>query len=110
ATAVAIAGHYAYVTDYYAGRLTAIDISNPAAPVIAGSSPPLGELLNGSTVNIAGGYAFVAAKNRNGPLGSESNDDGSGNALTILDIASNPASPSIVGTIRDSTVLFGAYG
>jgi hypothetical protein len=109
-TAVAIAGHYAYVTDYYAGELTAIDISNPAAPVIAGSSPPLGALLNASTVNIAGGYAFVAAKNRNGPLGSESNDDGSGNALTILDIASNPASPSILGTIRDSTVLFGAYG
>ena len=66
---MAIAGHYAYVTDYYAGRLTVIDFSNPAAPVIAGSSPPLNALLNASTINIAGGYAFVASKNRNGTGG-----------------------------------------
>jgi hypothetical protein len=110
ATSVAIAGHYAYVTDYYAGRLSAIDISNPAAPVLAGSSPPSNELVNASTVNIAGGYAFVVSKNRNGPLGSESNDDGTGNSLTILDIASNPASPSILGSIHDSNTLFGSYG
>jgi hypothetical protein len=110
ATAVAVAGHYAYVTDYFAGRLTAIDISNPSAPVIAGSSLPLNELLNASTVNIAGGYAFVVSKNRNGPSGSESNDDGTGNSLTILDVASNPSSPFIVGTIRDANTLFGAYG
>ncbi len=110
ATAVAIVGHYAYVTDYYAGRLTAIDISNPAKPVIAGSSPPSNELLNASTVNVAGGYAFVVAKNRNGPFGSESNDDGTGNSLTILDVASNPASPAILGSIHDANTLFGAYG
>ena len=110
ATAVAISGHYAYVTDYYAGRLTAIDFSKPAAPVIAGSSPPSAALINASTVNIAGGYAFVVSKNRNGPLGSESNDDGSGNSLTILDIASNPASPVIVGSIHDANTLFGGYG
>ena len=110
ATAVAIAGHYAYVTDYYAGRLTAIDFSNPAAPVIAGSSPPLNALLNASTVNIAGGYAFVASKNRNGTSGTGSNDDGTGNSLTILDIASNPSSPSVVGTVHDANTLFGAYG
>jgi hypothetical protein len=110
ATAVAIAGHYAYVTDYYAGRLSAIDFSNPSAPVLAGSSPPLNELLNASTVNIAGGYAYVVSKNRNGPLGSESNDDGTGNSLTILDVISNPSSPSIVGSLRDANTLFGAYG
>jgi hypothetical protein len=110
ATALAIAGHYAYVTDYYAGRLSAIDFSKATAPVIAGSSPPLGELMNASTVNVAGGYAFVASKNRNGPLGSESNDNGTGNSLTILDIASNPASPSVLGVIRDANTLFGAYG
>jgi hypothetical protein len=109
-TAVATAGHYAYVTDYYAGRLSAIDIANPAAPVLAGSSPASNELLNASTVNIAGGYAFVVAKNRNGPLGSESNDDGTGNSLTILDIATNPASPTLVGSIHDANTLFGAYG
>jgi hypothetical protein len=110
ATAVAVAGHYAYVADYYAGRLSAIDISNPAAPFVAGSSQATNELLNASTVNIAGGYAFVVSKNRNGPLGSESNDDGSGNSLTVLDIATNPASPSVVGSIHDANTLFGAYG
>jgi len=109
-TSVAAAGHYAYVTNYYAGRLTAIDISNPALPTIAGSSEASNGLLNGSTVNIVGGYAYVASKNRNGPSGSGSNDDGTGNSLTILDIATNPASPAIVGSVRDANSLFGAYG
>ncbi|MBA3806798.1 MAG: hypothetical protein H0X28_00170 [Solirubrobacterales bacterium] len=110
ATAVAVAGHYAYVTDYYAGKLTAVDISNPAAPVIAGSSAASNSLLNGSTVNISGGYAYVVSKNRNATNGSNNNDDGSGNSLTILDIATNPASPTIVGSIRDPNTLFGSYG
>jgi hypothetical protein len=109
-TSVAVSGNYAYTTGYYDGVLTAIDISNPAQPVIAGSSVPTTTLLNGSTVNIAGGYAYVASKNRNGPSGSGSNDDGSGNALTILDIHTNPAHPAVVGSIHDSTNLFGAYG
>jgi hypothetical protein len=109
-TAVAVSGHFAYVTDYYAGRLTAIDISNPATPAIAGSSQASNALLNASTVNISGGYAYVASKNRNGPNGTESNDDGTGNSLTILDISTNPASPTIVGSVHDSNTLFGAYG
>ncbi len=109
-TSVAIAGHYAYTTGYYAGELTAIDISNPAAPTIAGSSASSTALLDADTVNIAGGYAFVVSKNRNGPSGSNSNDDGSGNGLTILDISSNPAVPAIVGTVTDPVNLFGAYG
>jgi hypothetical protein len=110
ATSVAVAGHYAYVTDYYAGKLSAFDIINPASPVLVGSSPSSAGLLNASTVNVAGGYAFVVSKNRNGPLGSESNDDGTGDSLTILDISSNPASPAIVGQIHDSNTLFGSYG
>ncbi len=107
---VAVAGNYAYVTDYYAGRLSAIDISLPSSPFIAGSSASSSGLMNGSTVNVAGGYAFVASKNRNGPQGSESNDDGTGNSLTILDIHTNPAEPQIVGTVHDVDSLFGAYG
>ncbi len=110
ATAVAVASHYAYVTDYYAGKLTAIDISNPSAPVIAGSSQASNALLNASTVNVSGGYAYVVAKNRNGVKGSESNDDGTGNSFTILDIHTNPAEPTIVGSVHDSNTLFGAYG
>ena len=110
ATAVAISGHYAYVTGYYAGKLAAIDISNPVSPVLAGASPANNGLLNASTINIAGGYAYVVSKNRNGPAESGSNDDGTGNSLTILDIATNPASPTIVGSVRDASQLFGAYG
>src|SRR6202030_2638814 len=30
--------------------------------------------------------------------------------LTIVDIHTNPAQPSIVGTLTDATNLFGAYG
>ena len=66
--------------------------------------------MNGDTVNLAGGYAFVVAKNRNGPEGSKENDDGTGNSLTILDIHTNPAEPSIVGSVHDANSLFGAYG
>src|SRR5690348_5253000 len=64
-TSVAVSGHYAYTTNYYAGELTAIDISNPVSPTIAGSSPSTTALTNATTVNIAGGYAFVVSKNRN---------------------------------------------
>jgi hypothetical protein len=108
-TSVAVAGNYAYTTAYFSGKLTAIDISNPASPQIAGETPFSDNLVGGSTVNIAGGYAYVASKNLNGS--TTSNDDGvSGNSLTIVDIHTNPAAPAIVGTIRDPIELFGAYG
>jgi hypothetical protein len=108
--AVAVAGSYAYATGYYAGRLSAIDISNPFSPFIAGSSESTSGLTNGDTVNIAGGYAFVVSKNRNGPKGSGEDDDGTGNSLTILDIHTNPAEPTVIGSVHDSGSLFGAYG
>ena len=109
-TAVAVAGNYAYSTAYYAGTLTAVDISDKAHPTVAGQSASTNNLKGGSTVNIVGGYAYVASKNRNGPNGSNSNDDGSGNSFTILDIATNPAQPTVVGSVRDPINLFGAYG
>jgi hypothetical protein len=108
--AVAVAGNYAYAPAYYNGKLTAIDIANPAAPVIVGSSEASNDLLDATTINIAGGYAYVVSKNRNGPEGSRSNDDGTGNSLTILNIASNPGEPTITGSIREANTLFGAYG
>ncbi len=110
ATSVAVSGTHAYTTSYYAGRLTAIDISNPDSPVISGESGSDNNLLNASTITISGSYAYVVSKNRNGTVSSGSNDDGTGNSLTILDIATNPAQPAIVGSIRDSSKLFGAYG
>lgn len=108
--AVAVSGNYAYVPGYYSGRVTAINISNPAVPVIEGSSEASNELLDATTINVAGGYAYVVSKNRNGPEGSGSNDDGTGNSITILDIHSNPALPTIVGSVREPNTLFGAYG
>jgi hypothetical protein len=108
ATAVATAGKFAYTTAYGSGQLTAVDISNPASPVVAGSSAPTNSLLNASNIAIAGGYAYVVSKNRN--ASKTSNDDGTGNSLTILDIHTNPAQPLIVGTVTDASNLFGAYG
>ena len=107
-TSVAVSGHYAYTTAYQAGELTAVDIANPAAPVVSGTSGPTNDLYGGSNVTIAGGYAFVVSKNRN--ASPSSNDDGTGNSLTILDVHTNPAVPAIVGTVRDPNTLFGAYG
>jgi hypothetical protein len=110
AVSTAIAGHYAYVPGYYSGVVDAVDISNPANPVVAGSSGWSSSLVAASGINVSGGYAYVVSKNRNGPKGSGSNDDGTGNSLTILDIATDPTHPAIVGVVRDAVRLFGAYG
>jgi hypothetical protein len=107
-TSVAVSGSDAYTTAYYAGKLTAINIANPANPQIVGETAFSSNLVGGSTVNIAGGYAYVASKNLNGSMSSD--DDGaSGNSLTVVDI-SDPANPTVVGSVRDTTELFGAYG
>ena len=49
-----------------------------------------------------------ARKKRTARIGT--NDDGTGNSLTILDITTNPAQPAIVGSVTDASALFGAYG
>jgi hypothetical protein len=112
ATSVALSGNYAYVTAYSAGKVTAVDIANPATPTIAGESAFSTGLIGGSNIAISGGYAYVVSKNRN--LDQSHNDDGSGNALTILDVHTNPAQPTIVGQISDATTstddFFGGYG
>lgn len=108
ATSVAISGNYSYTTAYYAGELTAVDISNPAHPFVAGHSAPNNDVLNADTVTISGGYAYVVSKNAN--ASHTSADDGNGNALSIFDIHTNPANPVLVGAIRDPSTLFGAYG
>jgi hypothetical protein len=107
ALSVAVSGHYAYTTGYFSGRLAAIDISNPR-PILVGASPYAASLQGASTVNIVGGYAYVASKNRN--ASTSSNDDGTGDSLTILDVSTNPAQPAIVGSLHDPVNLFGAYG
>ncbi len=110
ALATAISGHYAYIPGYYSGVVDAVDISDPTNPVIAGSSAWSSSLVNATTINVSNGYAYVVSKNRNGPHGSGSNDNGTGNSLTILDIATDPTHPAIVGVVKDAVRLFGAYG
>ena len=106
---VAVSGNYAYTAAYFAGTITVVDISNPANPTVVGQSPYAASLQNASDMVISGHYAYVVSQNRNGTSGSGVNDDGTGNALTILDI-SNPTAPTIVGTLHDSNLLFGAHG
>ncbi|MDQ6851734.1 MAG: hypothetical protein M3070_17700 [Actinomycetota bacterium] len=112
AEAVAVSGHYAYEVSYWSGQLNVIDISNPAAPTIVpgGSTPSTVSMTAATNITISGHYAFVTSKNRNAsPM---SDDDLSGNSLTIVDV-SNPAGPAVVGAVHapggNGNVLFGAY-
>lgn len=107
-TSVAVAGNYAYATVYDTGRLAAIDVSSPSQPTLAGQSVATTAMLNAVTVNVSGGYAYVVSKNRN--ASATSNDDGTGNSFTILDIHTDPANPIVVGSVTDPVKLFGAYG
>ena len=75
---MSVAGSYAYVADDDRG-LQILDISNPAAPTLAGSYDTRGYAYG---VSVVGNYAYVA-------------DGVSG--LQILNI-SNPAAPTLVGT------------
>jgi hypothetical protein len=109
AIAVAVQGNIAWTAAYSSGELTAVDFSNPASPTVLGSTPTTTSLINATNVTIAGHHAYVTSKNRNGPKGSGSNDDGTGNSLTIVDI-SNPSAPAVIGSVTDSNRLFGAYG
>jgi len=106
---LAVSGNYAYTAAYYAGTLTVVDISNPAAPQVVGQSPFATSLLSASHLVISGSYAYVVSQNRNGASGTGSNDDGTGNSLTILDI-SVPTAPTIVGTLHNSNIMFGPHG
>lgn len=115
--AVAVSGQYAYSTAYWPGQLTAVNIANPIAPTVANSTATSSSLENASNIAIAGPYAYVVSKNRNGTCqpgpvpncNSGSNDDGSGNSLTVVDISS-PGTPVTKGFVTSLTELFGAYG
>ena len=106
---VAVSGNYAYTAAYYAGTITVVDISNPAAPQVVGQSPSSNAILSASHLTIVGSNLYVVSQNRNGASGTGSNDDGTGNSLAILDI-SDPTAPTIVGTLHNSSVMFGPHG
>jgi hypothetical protein len=115
--AVALSGHYAYAVAYWSGQLSVFDVSNPNAnPVPVASTPSQSTMFAATNITIAGNFAFVTSKNRNGPCKpgpqpsctAGSDDDGTGDSLTVVDI-SNPLSPKVVGSVRDIQKLFGAY-
>lgn len=117
-------GWYAYAPSYYNDDLAAISMANPTSPAIVGETMPPNnglQVYGSSTVNIFNGVAYVVSKNMNGPCANPTspftgctNDNGSGNALSLFDVATNPASPQFIGSISDSATphqnLFGAYG
>jgi hypothetical protein len=105
-TAVAVSGHYAYAVSYWSGQLNVLDISNPASPQLVASTSSTTQMTDATNVTIAGNYAFVTSKNRNASMAS--NDDGTGNSLTVVDIT-NPLVPVVKGMVRDTSLLFGAY-
>ena len=74
-----------------------------------GQSPFSNAILNASHLTIVGSTLYVVSQNRNGPSGTGSNDDGTGNSLVILNI-SNPTAPAIVGTLHNSNVMFSPHG
>ncbi len=76
---VDIQGDYAYVGE--GTQLTILDVSDPAAPVVAGKSPVLPDVVEG--VAVEGNYAYVV-------IGYE--------GLSIMDV-SNPSAPTVVGTL-----------
>src|SRR5438067_12866791 len=107
---VAVSGSNAFATAYWPGQLTSVDISDPLHPSVVGATAATTSLQNGSNVAIdaARSQALVVSKNRNASM--LSNDDGSGNAMTAVDI-STPGSPTPVSpAVHDAAHLFGSYG
>ena len=61
-----MSGSYAYATAYFPGAATAVDVSNPLSPFVAGETGTSSTTLeNDSGIYITGGYAYVVSKNRN---------------------------------------------
>ncbi len=111
-------GWFAYTPSYYSDELTSVSMANPFAPSIAGEGAPSGTQLDGAdTVNIFGGIAYVVSKNENGPctgpVGGGScdvNDNGSGNALSLFDVSTDPTTPAYLGSIQDTSDGGGSNG
>lgn len=105
-TSVAVSGSYAFAASYWAGQLNVLNISNPAHPTLVAATPSMPGMTDATNVTVSGGFAFVTSKNRN--ASTTSNDDGTGDSLTVVNV-SNPLAPSVIGTVHDSGNLFGAY-
>ncbi|MDD4987049.1 MAG: FG-GAP-like repeat-containing protein, partial [Dehalococcoidales bacterium] len=78
------------VAAYAGNRLTVIDVSNPAAPVLAGSLLDNINLNYPLSVYVSGKYAYVAAAN--------------GNRLTILDISGIDSPAANIGNLESGNI------
>jgi hypothetical protein len=87
--------------------LSIVDISNPLAPSVLGSvqsnstDTPADELFGAYSVAVSGHYAFVASQGLLG--GQPTTPDTSNGSFTVIDLTS-PSSPTIVGSIDNSTL------
>ena len=84
------------------GRLTAIDISNSGEPGRSPGTSAVGELAAERFNSQHRRRVRVRGQQEPQRQQPSSNDDGTGNSLTILDISTNPAQPTIVGSVHDS--------
>ncbi len=76
--AVAVQGAYAYVGE--GPRVTVLDISNPASPMLVGKTPPFSDIVR--DIGVAGDHVYVAA---------------GASGLHVVDV-SMPSDPTVVGT------------
>ncbi len=95
---VFVSGQYAYVTAFNGNALTIVDVSNPASPTVFGSVQDDTNLRFAESVYVSGQYAYVAVSDTSVVTG---------NRLTVVDV-SNPASPTVVGSVKDDANLRGA--
>ena len=87
-----VQGDYIYYVDKSENKMVVVDVSDPATDLyfVSELSNAGGELLAPEGIYVDGDYAYVT---------SETSD-----MVTIIDI-STPASPSVVGSVSDSTAL-----
>ena len=84
---VAIAGNHAYMANGTNG-LQLIDVSNPAAPQLAGRQPTTNSV---GDVGLSGNHAFVTETTHDGPIGGRW-------LLSVIDI-SDSTNPKKIGSV-----------
>ena len=102
ATGVVYSGGLLYVTSYSpTSGHSSLSIVNPTTQAFVGSvSDP--DLDGAASLAVQGDYAYVTGvQNRAGLTNA--------NRLTVVDV-SDPTSPSVVGSVQDGTLLYGAFG
>lgn len=92
---VEVEGNYAYAATNLDDSLTIIDVSNPSAPIQAGTTGTQALLNLAMDVEVSGNYAYVVAQDAD--------------SFVVVDI-SNKGAPSIVANIVHATDLNGARG